>query len=61
MPAPRADVLLHALIVFAIFYVKRSYFVTTDGISIPLNSVYVYDITRKTSTLWTYSQYRHSY
>ena len=38
MPSPTADVLLHALIVFAIFYVKRSYFVTTDGISIPLNS-----------------------
>ena len=63
MAAPRADVLLRALIIFA-FFVKRSCFVTTDGISIILNSVYVYDITEETfinSTLWTYSQYRHFY
>ena len=48
MAARRADVLLHALIVFAIFCVKISCFVTTDGTSIKLNSVDIYDITKET-------------
>ena len=64
MAAPRADVLPHVLIVFAIFCVKRSCFFTTDGISITLNSVDVYDIAKETfitSTLWNYLQYRHFY
>ena len=64
MVAPGANVLFHTLIVFAIFCVKKSRFVTKDGISITLNSVYVYDVTKETltnSTLWTYLQYRHFY
>ena len=62
--ATKADVLLCALIVFAIFCIERSCFVTADEISIALNSVDVYDVTKKTfinSTLWNYSQYRHFY
>ena len=50
---------LHALIVFTIFCVKRSCFVTTDGISITLNSVHVFDVTKEAfinSILWNYSQ-----
>ena len=46
MPVTTADVLLHRLTVFAIFCIKRSCFVTADGISITFNSVDVYDITR---------------
>lgn len=58
MVAQRADIFLCALIFLLFFVLKKSCFVTTDRISITLNSVDVYDIIKETfinSTLWNSS------
>lgn len=62
MAAPRADVLLRIAVIFATFCVKRSCFITPDGISITLRTADVYDTNYENfinSTLWVYSKYGH--